>query len=163
MYYTMHWATSCELLLSHVSPSAQVPVSRKAQKLFRGANFKIKTSWISAQFLVHKPVNFALLTDSNSLYHFQNYLNLEYVEDGKCKTAFRAQKVTRTFEKQAPAYVATFTCSHFNFFPIHLFSSPEEVIFMHTHEFYPLNYPWQKWGTICGFGCRKKLIFPLHK
>ena len=44
MYYTVHQATSCELLLSHVSLSAQGPVSRKAQKLFRGANFKIKTS-----------------------------------------------------------------------------------------------------------------------
>lgn len=42
MYYTMHWATSCELLLSHVSPSAQEPVSRKAQKHFRGQILKSK-------------------------------------------------------------------------------------------------------------------------
>jgi len=27
------------------------------------ANFKIKTCWIVAQFLAHKPVNFASLTD----------------------------------------------------------------------------------------------------
>lgn len=46
---------------------------------------------------------------------------------------------------------------------MHLSPSPKEVIFMHIHEFYPLSNPWQKWGTICGFGCRKKLIFPLRK
>ena len=40
MYYTVHQATSCELLLSHVSPSAQGPVSQKAQKLFRGQILK---------------------------------------------------------------------------------------------------------------------------
>ena len=42
------------------------------------------------------------------------------------------------------------------------FSFPKEVI-MDTREFYPLNYPWQQWGTICGFGRQKKLIFLLHK
>jgi len=31
------------------------------------ANFKIHTCGIAAQFLVHKPLNFALLTDSFSL------------------------------------------------------------------------------------------------
>ena len=36
------------------------PVSRKAQKLFvPKTNLRIKTCWIVAQFLAHKPVNFA--------------------------------------------------------------------------------------------------------
>ena len=50
------------------------PVSPKAGKHFlsRKANFQIKTCWIVAQFLAHKPVNFASLTDS-FIVSFANY------------------------------------------------------------------------------------------
>ena len=46
--------------------AAQAPVSRKARGNFSGtkANFDIKRRWIVPQFLAHKPVNFASLTDS---------------------------------------------------------------------------------------------------
>ena len=53
------------------------PVSPKVRKLFlsRKANFQIKTCWIVAQFLAHKPVNFAWLTDS-FIVSFANYWRL---------------------------------------------------------------------------------------
>ena len=53
------------------------PVSPKVRKLFlsRKANFQIKTCWIVAQFLAHKPVNFAWLTDS-FIVSFANYWSL---------------------------------------------------------------------------------------
>ena len=44
---------------------ALAPVSRKTRKLFGPKrNFEIKTCYIAAQFLAHKPVNFASLTGS---------------------------------------------------------------------------------------------------
>ena len=53
------------------------PVSPKAREHFlsRKANFQIKTCWIVAQFLAHKPVNFAWLTDS-FIGSFANYWSL---------------------------------------------------------------------------------------
>ena len=39
-------------------------------------NFKIKTSWIVAQFLAHKPVNLASLTDSLIVLFFSELLKL---------------------------------------------------------------------------------------
>ena len=40
------------------------PVHERPGNFFDSkVNFKIKTCWIVAQFLVHKPVNFASLTD----------------------------------------------------------------------------------------------------
>ena len=47
-------------------------------------------------------------------------------------------------------------------FHLFSFSFLKEVI-MDNFEFYPLNYPWQTWGTVCGFGYWKKLIFLQHK
>ena len=42
------------------------------------ANFKIKTCWIVAPLLAHKPVNCASLTDYfDSLQHFQNFWNFD--------------------------------------------------------------------------------------
>ena len=50
----------------------------KGPKNFLGlkANFKIRICWIVAQFLAHKPVNLASLTDS-FIISFQNYWNLD--------------------------------------------------------------------------------------
>ena len=85
--------------------AAQTPISWKARGNFSGtkANFEIKLRWIVPQFLAHKPVNFASLTDSFFV-SFQNY----WIFDLKCKhckhkTAFRTRKVTGTFEKWASA------------------------------------------------------------
>ena len=55
------------------------------------ANFKIQTCWIAAQFLAHKLVNFASLTDS----FIQKYWNFDLeCKRGKHKAAFRAWEVT---------------------------------------------------------------------
>ena len=78
-------------------------VSRKTRGNFSGskANFKIKTCWIVAQFLAHKPVNFASLIDS-FIVLFSKWLKLwSWMQTQQYKTAFRARKVTGTFEKQA--------------------------------------------------------------
>ena len=62
-------------------------------------NFKIKTCWIEAMFPAQNPFNFALLTDSQLLYHFQNYWNFDReCKNGKHKTAFSY----RDFQKTAP-------------------------------------------------------------
>ena len=61
------------------------------------ANFEVKTCklLIVAQFLAHKPVNFASLTFILPI--FQNYWNFDLeCKHGKHKTAFRARKVIRT-------------------------------------------------------------------
>ena len=55
----------------------QGPVSWNARKGPR-AYFKTKTCWIVAQFLAHKPVNFASLTDS-FIVSFANYWNLNAI------------------------------------------------------------------------------------
>jgi len=54
------------------------------------------------QFLAHKPVQIASITDSFIvLLYFQNYWNFDLEgNDAKHKTAFRDRKVTGTFEKQ---------------------------------------------------------------
>ena len=49
---------------------ALAPVSRKTRKLFGPKrNFEIKTCYIAAQFLAHKPVNFASFTNSFIVLH----------------------------------------------------------------------------------------------
>ena len=61
------------------------------------ANFEVKTCklLIVAQFLAHKPVNFASLTFILPI--FQNYWNFDLeCKHGKHKTAFRARKVIGT-------------------------------------------------------------------
>ena len=59
------------------------------------ANFK-KNQKIVPQFLTHKPVNLASLTDGF-------VLNFDLgCKRGKHKAAFRARKVNGTFKKQAP-------------------------------------------------------------
>lgn len=80
---------------SHPGPSFERP---GPQTFCRKANFKIKTFWIAAQFLAHKPVNFAFLTDSFSV----SFLKLLKCKHGKHKKAFRDRNVTGTFEKRAP-------------------------------------------------------------
>ena len=68
-------------------------------------NFKIQTSWIVSTVLAHKPVNFASSTDCFILL-FSEWLKLCFAfaecKHNKHKTAFRARKVTGTFEKHAP-------------------------------------------------------------
>ena len=52
--------------------------------------------------LAHRPVNFASLTDI-SFHHFQNYRNFDLeCKPGHHNSAFRARKVTGTFEKRSP-------------------------------------------------------------
>ena len=71
-------------------------------------NFKIKTSWIVAQFLEHKPVNFALLTYS-FIVLFSKLLNFDLeCKHNNHKISFRALKVTGTFENQAPGRLSCF-------------------------------------------------------
>ena len=71
------------------APFLERPVNFSGRK----ANFKIKTSWIVAQFLAHKPVNVALLSDSFS-YHFQNYWNFDLAcKRGKHKQLFEPQQL----------------------------------------------------------------------
>ena len=64
------------------------------------ANFKIK---IVAQFLVHKPVNFALLTD-NFIVSFSKIIEtlILNVNRANHKTAFWALQIYGTFTKRAP-------------------------------------------------------------
>ena len=60
--------------------------------------FKIKTCWIVAQCLAHKP---SLIDRFIAL--FSNYWNFDLEsKHNKQKTAFRARTVTGTFEKRAP-------------------------------------------------------------
>ena len=76
----------------------------KDPETFRGskANFKINTCWIAVQFLAHKTVNFASLSDS-FIVSFSKLLKLwSWMKTQQHKIAFPALKVTRTFEKQAP-------------------------------------------------------------
>ena len=66
------------------------------------ANFEIKTCWIVAQFLSHKPANFASLTDS-FIIAFSKLLKLwSWMQTCKHKTGFRVRKVVGSFEKRVP-------------------------------------------------------------
>ena len=66
------------------------------------ANFEIETCWIVAQFLSHKPANFASLTDS-FIIAFSKLLKLwSWMQTCKHKTGFRARRVFGSFEKRAP-------------------------------------------------------------
>ena len=47
--------------------SGQGPISRKTWKLFRPEGNRIKTCWILAQFLAHKPLQIVSITDSSIL------------------------------------------------------------------------------------------------
>ena len=72
------------------------PVSPKIRKLFPKANFKIKTCWIVVQFLAHKPVSFASLTDS-FIVSLSTLLKLwSWMKTQQHKIAFRARKVSRS-------------------------------------------------------------------
>ena len=66
-------------------------------------NFEIKNSWIVAQFLANKPVNFASLTDS-LIVSLSKLLKLWYwMQIRQTRNSFPGLKSYRgTFEKQAP-------------------------------------------------------------
>ena len=54
------------------------------------------------EFLMHRPVNYASLTDG-FIKSFSKVLHFDLeCKHGKCKTAFGGQTVTGTFKKQAP-------------------------------------------------------------
>ena len=66
------------------------------------ANFEIETCWIVAQFLSHKPANFASLTE-RFIISFSKLLKLwSWMQTCKHKIGFQARKVIGTFEKRAP-------------------------------------------------------------
>ena len=70
----------------------------KDPETFRGpkANFKIKTCWIEVQFLAHKAVSFASLTDS-FIVSLSKLLKLwSWMKTQQHKIAFPAWKVTRS-------------------------------------------------------------------
>ena len=88
------------------------PVSQKARKLFgpAKASFKVKTCWILAQLLPHKPVNFASLTDS----FITSFKIIEtLILNVNTKQNFRGRKVIGTFEKQAAG--PNYTTYHYGY------------------------------------------------
>ena len=88
------------------------PVSQKARKLFgpAKASFKVKTCWILAQLLPHKPVNFASLTDS----FITSFKIIEtLILNANTKQNFRGRKVIGTFEKQAAG--PNYTTYHYGY------------------------------------------------
>ena len=84
-------------------------------------NFKIKTCWILAEFLAHKPVSFALLTDSSIVSFLKSLKRWSWIcKHGERKPAFWARTVTGTFYKTGPRIenkvitVNTPDAKHFN-------------------------------------------------
>ena len=70
------------------------------------ANFEIKTCWIVAQFLAHKPVNSASLTDT-FIVSFSRLLKLMVsliANTANIKELFGSEKVIGSFEKRAPGH-----------------------------------------------------------
>ena len=66
------------------------------------ANFKIKTCWIIAQFLAHKPVNFASLIDS-FIVLFSNRLKLwSWMQTQQTQNRFPGPKSCRDFREPGP-------------------------------------------------------------
>ena len=66
------------------------------------ANFEIKTCWIVAQFLAHKPANFASLTDSFIL-SFSKLLRLwSWMQARQAKSSFLGLKSYHGFREMDP-------------------------------------------------------------
>ena len=90
----------CPAISTAKQKKNRAPVSRNN---FSGlkATLEIETSWTVEQFLTHKPVNSALLT--NSFIAILSFAKLLPVATANHKIAFRTRKVTTgTFEKRAP-------------------------------------------------------------
>ena len=108
------WIYFCGILWDEcgLGGGNECPRSR-LENLWTGACFsKTPESWIVAQFLAHKPVNFASLIDSFIVLHciFSELLKLFNLEckHGKHKTAFRTRRVSGPLEKRDPgAWQAT--------------------------------------------------------
>ena len=66
----------------------------------------MKTYWMVAKFLAHRPASSASLTDSSIVSFSTLLIDLE-CKHGKHKTAFRSRKVTGTFEKRASVQIDT--------------------------------------------------------
>ena len=85
----------------------QGTVSRRTRKLFEPESKFLNQNLLNirTEFLAHKLVEIASITDI-SFYYFQNYWNFHLeCKPNKHITAFRARKVTRNLEKQAPDLV----------------------------------------------------------
>ena len=73
------------------------------------ANFEIKTSWIVAKFLAHKPDDFGLLTDS-FLLPFLKLLNLwSWMQTGQTQNSCSAPKSYRDFRETGPRSETSFS------------------------------------------------------
>ena len=95
---------------------------------------QIKTCWMVAKFLAHKPASSASLTDS-FIDSFSTLLIDLKCKQSEHKTAFRSRKVTGTFEKRASVQIDT------NMTPTPFFGIQVPRLFHTTPQNKPYYWP----------------------
>ena len=87
------------------TPSRGLFLERSVNFSIPNSNFKIKTCWIVAQFIAHKPVNFASLTDS-FIVSFSKLLKLWFwMQTRQTLNIFPGPKSYRYFGETGPRFL----------------------------------------------------------